>query len=149
MVVRRTMTANWFLPSARPAQQQQQTQGRNQPPLATCTRKRQRTADQPPKVSRDVPLKTPPLLHRVAWSFRNPLVLPAQLCRLGLTLLHPLLAQLWDGKQSLRSITSLSWWQKVLEIRPKVKVAERPEVWGKAYNFPKTCTSSLVITMNP
>ena len=109
MVVRRTMTADWFLPSARLAQQQQQTQGRNQPPLATCTRKRQRTADQPPKVSKDVPLRTPPLLHRVAWSFRNPLVLLAQLCRLGLTLLHPLLALLWDGKQSLRSITSLSW----------------------------------------
>ena len=37
----------------------------------------------------------------------------------------------------------------MLEIRHKVKVAERPEAWGKAYNFPKTCTSSLVVTMNP
>ena len=66
MVVRRTMTADWFLPSARPAQHQQQTQCRNQPSLATCTRKRQRTADQPPKVSRDAPLRT--LYFSTGWS---------------------------------------------------------------------------------
>ena len=33
----------------------------------------------------------------------------------------------------------------MLEIGPKIKVAEWPEVWGKAYNFPKMCTSSLVV----
>ena len=37
----------------------------------------------------------------------------------------------------------------MLEIGPKIKVAEWPEVWGKAYNFPKMCTSSLVVIRIP
>lgn len=60
-MVKRTMTINRFLLDARSATQQQQTQSRNQTPLAAHSLKRQRTADQPPRVSRDAP---PPL----AWA---------------------------------------------------------------------------------
>lgn len=59
IVVKRTMTIDCFLLDARSATQQQQTQSKNQTPLAAHSLKRQRTSDQPPRVSRDAPPKTP------------------------------------------------------------------------------------------
>ena len=149
MVVKRTMTIDQFLLGAHLVTQQQQTQGRNQPPSATHTHKRQRTANQPSRLSEDALQGLLRFLHWMAWSFRSPLVAPAQLCRLGLMWHLFLLALLWDGRQSLGSRTSLSRWRPVLEIGLKVSVVRLPDVRGKSFNFPKTCTFSLVAMTNP
>jgi len=37
----------------------------------------------------------------------------------------------------------------VLEVGLKVRVVGSPEVWGKAFNFPRTCTISWAMLMNP
>ena len=72
MVVQRTMTIDQFLPGACPAAQQQQTQGRNQPPLTTRTRKRQRTANQPPRGLEETSPRTPLVSTSTAIVIREP-----------------------------------------------------------------------------
>ncbi|KAF3955323.1 hypothetical protein CMV_019448 [Castanea mollissima] len=58
MVVRRTKIVDQFLPGERPTVQQQ-TQGRDQPPPAARTWKRQCTTDQPPRRPEETPPRIP------------------------------------------------------------------------------------------
>ena len=67
MVVKRTMTADWFLPSARQTPPQQAP-----PPRAPRRRKRPYSTDEPTKPQGDVPSRTPPIQSIALLVIREP-----------------------------------------------------------------------------
>lgn len=109
MVIRRTMVVDQFLPGGHPTVKQQQTQGRDQPPLAARTQKRLRTTDQPLIRPEETPLRTPPASTPAVVVTQESTNGFAQPGRLGpmWRLLSPF--RLQDGTQSSGSKTSLFW----------------------------------------
>ena len=117
------------------------------PPPSSHSRKRQRTTEQPPKVSGDAPSRTP--RPRVFGGIQSEslLVTLGQLPRLGL-IWRPPFGQKWAGRPPLGLEMSPFLWQLASKLGRKAKVGEFPEAWHRVSFCLRTCTFSRVELMD-